>query len=307
MNGSNTHKKVLLAELALTLKNVELAFKLFSQLSTDVAVQKNLYLYSSVLFGLGICHVCFERYDVGYVQFMKVNTLWPDSRWASFALENATLCIEELGGEALALEQFLKNIKTCKNSDNFLSVAYHAYFLKTVRDKALVKALKQLEEMLKFVPSQKKERTEEAYEESLVIALKTSYLYFNHAFKVAPTDAIVLKCLGRLHQEMNKLCVKEWRKNEDVLFALADYYRKESQPNKAQKIYHNWFNGIEKKRLAEGKAVSMLSLLELEAKCYEDMGHPQEAIKVLQRQEKLFSNARARYLKAFNQNKAYQR
>lgn len=247
---------MLLAELTLKLKNPELAFLLFTRLNKDAALQKNLYLYSSVLFGLGMCHVFFERYDVAYVHFMKANTVWPNSHWASFSSENATFCIEKLGGELLALEQFHKNTKVSKSTDNLLSLAYHAYYLKPVREKAL----------------------------------KASYFYLNHAFKLNPKDTITLRFIGNLHQEMNERGIKEWNKNENILFNIADYYREEKQPHKAQKIYHNWFNAIEKQRLSKGKSVSMLCLLTLEAECYEEMGHPRKALEVLQRQASLFSH-----------------
>lgn len=282
------YKNLLLAELVFKLKNHKLAFHLFSKLEKDKAVQKNPYLHSSVLFGLGLCHVIFEHYDTAYVQFMKANTVWPNSPWAQFAIDNASTCIEELGGETLALEQFQKNKKTCKSTDNFLSLAYHAYHLNTVREKALDKELKLAKSIMETSSKQEDECTKDAHENSIDTALKISYSHLNHAFTLNPNDTIVLKFIVILHEALDERGVKRWSRNEDALFKLADYYRNENLPHEAQKIYHDWFEAIEKKRLAEGREVSMLCLLGLEAECYEEMGCLKEAIDVLQRQNQLF-------------------
>ncbi len=280
---------MLLAEIALTLKNYDLALRLLTRLSEDEALKKDIYLYSSVLFSLGICHCAHERYDLAYVQFMKANTVWPTATWAPFASFNAATCIEGLEGPELALEQFRKNAKAHKSTDHWLSMAYHAYHLKTVREQAREKELERAKSIIEIMPAREKELTKTAHENAIAVALRTSLYYLNRAFKFNPNDTIVLQFIVSLQQEMDERGITGWTRNDEAFYNLTEYFRKTKQPHKARKIYHDWFEAIERKRLAEGKKVTMLYLLTLEAECYDEMGQPLLALEVLRRQAGLFS------------------
>jgi len=298
------NKNMIFAALMLKNQRYDVALRMFTHLSEDMALKENIYFYSSILFDLGVCHFASAQYDLAYVNFMKANTVWPTAAWAPFAASNAATCIEALEGPELALEKFCKNIKAHANTDNLLSIAYHAYHLKTVRKKELDKELKRTKSMIETIPSREIELTKAAHETAITVALKTSLAYLNRAFRLNSNDTIVLKLIVNLYQEMDKRGIIGWTRNDDVLFNLADYFKKEKRPHKAREIYHNWFEAIEKKRLAEGKEVSMLCLLELEAECYDKMGQPQLAIEVLRRQAGLFRRRDNSRFEAI-QNKQY--
>ena len=197
-----TTKDIRLAELILKNKMFDLALRLFTRLSEDTIFKKNIYLYSGILFDLGVCYFACERYDLAYVQFMNANTVWPTSTWAPFAASNAAVCIEAFGGTKLALKQFHKNTKTCENTDNLLSMAYGFYQLN-----ALIK----------------------------------SNHYLNLAFELDHKNTIVLRAIVSLYQEMSRRGIEEQDKNHNALFTLARYFRDEKQPHKALVLYRNWF------------------------------------------------------------------